>query len=151
VRNAREPIKFAGQEITHSLVPFSEHLVCVPIRALHDAAYLGDILGRHAFLKKVAHRIDKNSFWRPPPQRLVELLGNESEVKSLLVWVAGHPSKAFGKGFGVTVLAARAYLGASADGIPGGIGPFHGAFNCHRFIGELKAKSVPESRAVRLF
>jgi len=131
VRNARKPIKFAGQEIMHSLVPFSEHLICVPTRALHDSAYRGDIFSWHALLKKVAHRIDENSFWRPPPQRLVELPGNESEVKALLVWVAGHPSKAFGKGFSVTVLAARAYPGAAADGIPSGIGPLYGAFNCH--------------------
>jgi hypothetical protein len=140
VRNAREPIKLAGQEITHSLVPLREHLICVPIRAPHDAAYRGDILGRHAFLKKVAHRIDEDPLRRLPPQGFVEFLRNESEVKALLVWMAGHSPKTFGKNLGITVLAARAYLGAPADGIPSGVGPFYGAFNCHRLIGELKAK-----------
>ncbi len=111
----------------------------MPIRALHDAAYRGDILGRHAFLKKVAHRIDEDPLRRLPPQGFVEFLRNESEVKALLVWMAGHSPKTFGKGFSVTVLATRTYLGAAPDGIPSGVSPFYGAFNCHRSTGELKA------------
>jgi hypothetical protein len=140
VRNAREPIKLAGQEITHSLVPLREHLICVPIRALHDSAYRSDVLGRYTFLKEIAHRVNEHPLWRSPSQWLVQFLGNYSQVKALFVRMAPNSTKSFGKSLGITVLAARAYLGAPADGIPSGVGPFYGAFNCHRFIGELKAK-----------
>ncbi len=44
------------------------------------------------------------------------MLRNEAEIEAFFVGVAGEPAPAFGKGLGMAALAARADLGAAAEG-----------------------------------
>jgi hypothetical protein len=53
----------------------------------------------------------------------VELLRDEPEIKTSLVWMASYPAKPLSKYFGITMFAARADLGAATDWVPSGIGP----------------------------
>jgi hypothetical protein len=61
--------------------------------------------------------------WLLPRKRLRKLIRYDAQVKTLLVRVAFYASKALGKGFGVTMLAARFDFSASSDRVPSGICP----------------------------
>src|SRR5262245_37404929 len=88
---------------------------------------------RHAFMEQIAHRVDEDHSRSAPGQRLPHLLRHESKVESLLVGMARHAAKAFGEGFGVTVLAAWTDRRAAANRVPGGVCPFDIRFFAHEF------------------
>jgi hypothetical protein len=65
----------------------------------------------------------------------VSFSGTRRRSNPLLIGVAGNAAEALGERLRVAVLAARAYLGAAAQRVPGGIRPFdfgviaHGVFS----------------------
>src|SRR5262249_47434152 len=71
------------------------------------------------------HGIHENHFAGLPLQRFFELLRNEAKVEALLIGMPGDASKSFGKSFSIAVSAAGSDLGATAYGIPGGVGPLY--------------------------
>ena len=126
-----QPGELAREQLAEPLMPLREHLERMPRGLLHDPANGRDVLGRHSLLEQVAHGVDEYAPWRPPAERIPELVGDEPEVEALLEGMAGHASEALREGLGVAVLAARTDLHAAADGVPGGVGPLDGAAVTH--------------------
>ena len=103
----------------------------MPVRRHHDLRDSAHVLIRDAWLEQIAHRVDEHELGRAPGERLGQFFGDEAQVEALLVGMALHAAKAFGKRLGVAVLASGADLGAAADGVPGGVGPFDvGVLDC---------------------
>jgi hypothetical protein len=55
---------------------------------------------------------------------LGQFLGDETEIKTLFVWVAGYSAESLGESLSVTMLASGADLGATAQGVPSRVCPF---------------------------
>ena len=102
-----------------------QHLERVSVGVSHDPADRCDVRGRDGFVEQVAHGVDENPAGAPPRQRLVELLRHQAEVETLLERMSGDPAEAFGECLRVTVCAAGADLGATANRVPGGVGPLN--------------------------
>src|SRR5271166_1435096 len=115
----------------HPVVTFGQNLERVPVRCPHDFANPGDVLGRHRLVEEIAHRIDEYPLWRAPFQRGFQLFGNEPEVEAEFERMPGHSAKSLGKPFGITMLATGADLRATADRIPGSVGPLDFASITH--------------------
>src|ERR1700722_1380689 len=96
----------------------------MPAGLHHNPRDFDDVLIRHALLEKVAHRIDEDHLRRLPTEGLVELLGNQPQVKALLVGVPWDPAESLSEGLRITVLAARADFFAASHRIPSGVSPF---------------------------
>ena len=75
-------------------------------------------------MEEIAHGVREDHLRRPPTQGLGKFLGHKLQVKALLVGMAGNAAKPFCEDLSVTVFAARADFGATADGVPGCVGPF---------------------------
>ncbi len=90
----------------------------------HDLGNILYICVGHIRLEQVAHAVDEYGTRAGPFKRLSEFCGNEPEVKASFVGMARHSAKALGKRLGVAVFAAGADLGAAAQRIPRGVGPF---------------------------
>jgi hypothetical protein len=125
--------ELGAQEVFHSLRSFGEDLVCVPVRLEHDGSYCDDVLVTYHFLEEVAHAVDEDGSWRRPPKWFKKLLGNDSWVKALFVRVTPDVAEAFGKRFGVAVLAAGADFDAPAHRVPGRLGPLDFGVITHTF------------------
>ena len=67
-------------------------------------------------------------------QRLIELLGNESEIEALLKRVSRHTAEAFREQLRVAELAARAHLRATADRVPRRVRPLNRRAVAHRAV-----------------
>src|SRR6185295_974279 len=96
----------------------------MPICTLHHAYNGGYVVIRDAFVKQIAHRIHKDHLWRCPTKRVSEFYRHNSQIKTLLVRMAGYAPKSFSKYFSITMFATRANLGAPAHWIPRSVGPF---------------------------
>ena len=96
----------------------------MPIGFDHDLRDSFSVAVRHAGLKQIAHRVDKDQLGRSPGEWLGQLLGNNSKIETLLVWMSFHAAKPLSESLGIAMLAARTDFRAATDGIPGGIGPF---------------------------
>ena len=59
-----------------------------------------------------------------PAQGFRQFHGDEPQIEALLIGMARHAAKAFGKGLGVTVGTAWRDFGAAPDGVLRGISPF---------------------------
>src|SRR5271163_176885 len=123
----RHPAQLTREKLAQSLMPLGEDLVGVPGRSLHHPANLRDEIDWDVVVKEIAHRIHENSLRHAPLERDLQLLRHEAKVETLLERMARDAAKPLREGFGVAVLAAGADLGASANRIPGRIGPFYGA------------------------
>jgi hypothetical protein len=56
----------------------------MPVSSSHDLSNATDVVGWNVFVKEVAHRVDEDLPRTSPTQRLLKLLGHESEVEALL-------------------------------------------------------------------
>ena len=124
VRFARRKREVVRQEVSEALRALGEDLEGVVAGFDHGAGDADDVLGGDILVEEVAHGVDEDHARPPPPQGLVELLGDEAEVESLLVGMPWNAAEPFGEDLSVAIGAARTHLGASADGVPGGVGPF---------------------------
>ena len=101
-----------------------EDLELVPVRRLHGLEDFEDEVGRHSLMEEIAHRVDEDGARLFPSQGKVQTLGPKLEVEPLLKRMTRHAAKPFCKRLGIAVLAARTYLRAAGDWVPGGVGPF---------------------------
>ena len=97
----------------------------MPISRAHDSRDLTNEIIGHPGMEEVAHGIYKNPATGGPLERFCEFLGNQAEIETLFERMAGNSPESFGKSFRVAVFTARTYLGTSANGVPGGVGPFN--------------------------
>jgi hypothetical protein len=86
-------------------------------------------------MKKIAHRVDENHAGLFPVERLHEALGPDGQIETLFEGMSRYAAEAFGEARGVAIIASRADLCATRHRVPGGIGPFYGAFFRHGFEG----------------
>jgi hypothetical protein len=94
---------------THSakaIGAFGEYLETMPRSSIHYIENTKDEIIRDFFMKKVAHRIHKNNFWK-------------SNLKTVCIIWHTHSSKPSRHPFGIAVYAAGANLGTSRNGVPG--------------------------------
>ncbi len=138
VREHQPSIEFSRKKLAQASVTLGEYLISVPGRGLHHATNLRDLLGWNVLVKQVAHRVNEDAFGNPPLERDFQLLGNQSQIKSLLERMTGNPAKSLGEGLCIAVLASGADLGASANRIPGCIGPLYGTVFAHRVRNLIK-------------
>lgn len=96
----------------------------MPVRLNHDANDILDVGIGDVGLEKIAHAVDENRSGNSPLKRLGKLIRDQPEIEALLIGMALHSTEPFGKGLGITVLAAWADFGAAAKGIPRRVGPF---------------------------
>src|SRR5688500_18430710 len=97
----------------------------MPVRAAHDVAHLGDIVGRYAFVKEIAHGVHEDLSRPSPSQGLIQLLRYQAKIEVLLEWMIGNASETLREGLGVTELTAGTDLRAAPYGVPRGIRPFN--------------------------
>src|SRR5258708_38427769 len=90
----------------------------MPVCLHHDPNYILNIFIRHVGLKEIAHAVNKNRSWTRPVKRLREFIGDQTQIKSLLVWMIRNSSKSLGKNFRIAMLAAGADLCATPKGVP---------------------------------
>src|SRR5690349_2526043 len=114
VRSRCDGTERVAEQKLHPIRALRQHLIRVPRRGNHDAHDSRDVGGRHPVLKEVAHRVDEHHPRARPPQRVEQLLGHQSKVKTLLVWMTGHPSETFGERLSVAVFAPGADLRTAA-------------------------------------
>src|SRR5712664_1920456 len=110
--------QLGGEHLCHSARTLRKDLVRVPLSLDH---YVGDSLNvivGNTILEKVTHRVDENHFWLVPSQRFAQLLGDQSKVETLFVWMSFNSAKPFSENFGIAVFASRANFRATAHGIP---------------------------------
>src|SRR5205823_5232450 len=91
------------QEFEQPLGAFGEDLVRMPVYALHDHCYRFNIFNGYGLLEKIAHTVYKNSAGTGPTQRFQEFLGNEPDIKPVLIGVARHSPEAFRERLGITM------------------------------------------------
>ena len=112
------------QHLAHPLRSLGQDLERMPPRHGHHAADGFDIFVGHAVLKQIAHGIDEYELGRAPGERLRQFLRDKTKIETLFVGMTFHSTKALGERFGIAVLAPGTDLGAAANGIPSGVGPF---------------------------
>jgi hypothetical protein len=84
------PPQLTPQQFQESLVALGEDLKNVPVSTSHNVADARDVLEWNVLVKEVAHRVDKDLPRASPVQRLLELLGHDSQVEALLERVSRH-------------------------------------------------------------
>jgi hypothetical protein len=112
-----------AKEIAHERGALAEDLVGVPIGPLHGVKDARDKFVRDFLVKEIAHGIHEDHSRLPPPERLLQPLGPQGQIKSGLKGMARRATKALRKSLGVTVVAPGADLGAAGYRIPRRIGP----------------------------
>ena len=103
----------------------------MPTRVPHDPRDPEDVLVGHGLMKEVAHRVDEDHPGRPPLERLLQLVRNQPDVEAKLEGMPGHATEALRERLRVAVLAPGADLRATADGVPGRVGPLDLGFVAH--------------------
>ena len=98
----------------------------MPSSMLHDDKNLLDKSKRNFFMKKIAHRINKDEFGLLPPQRHIQSVFMLRHLKSVNVFWDTHCFQTPGHSFSVAELAAWAYFAATRSRIPGCLCPFNG-------------------------
>lgn len=97
----------------------------MPVSSPHHLSDAPDVVGWNAFVKEVAHRIDEDLARASPVQRLLKLLGHQSQVKALLERVSRHAAETLREQLRVAKFAARAHLRAAANGVPRRVRPLN--------------------------
>jgi hypothetical protein len=95
----------------------------MPVCLYHDPHYIFYIRVWNLRLEKIAHAVYENRARAGPLERLGKFFRYETQIKTLFIRMPSNATETFGERFGVTVLAAGAYLGATPQGVPGCIGP----------------------------
>lgn len=75
-------------------------------------------------MKHVTHGVDKNRGGSFYFQRSLQHMLMDRHVKTGGVVRLAHGAKTMGHSLRITMLTAWAYLGASGNRVPGGLGPF---------------------------
>ena len=112
------------QHVPHPFCAFRENLKSMPVRHFHHAGHCDDVFVRDIVLEEITHRVNKHHPWRGPREGLRQFFWHQSQIKSLLVWMARNATKPLSKSFGVAVLTAWADFCATPQWIPGSICPF---------------------------
>ena len=84
----------------------------MPIRFDHDADYVLDVGIRNIRLKEVAHAVDEDSAGTGPFERLRQLFGNKTKIKTLLIRMTLYATEPLGECLRIAVLTTGAYFGA---------------------------------------
>ena len=119
------------EQLQQPLRPLRQHLIRVPIRRRHHARNGLRIIVRHSRLEQIAHRVHEHQLGRAPSKRLRQLLRHQPQIKPLLIRMSLDPAKPLRKRLGIAVLAPGADLDATADRVPGCVGPFNGGLKAH--------------------
>ena len=128
------PSELTRQQVAHTCIAFGEDLEDVPVGSSHDVADASDEIGRDVFVEQVAHRVDEDLPRPFPVQRLLQLLGHESEIEALFKRVSGHTAKALSEDLRIAELAAGAHLCAASDRVPSRVGPLNRRPVAHRSL-----------------
>jgi len=115
----------------HEGTAFGQHLESVPMRFFHGVENLVDIVGRNVLVEQVAHGVDEDHLRLADRKGLFQAAGPKRKIETRFERVIGHASEAFGKPFGIAVVAAGADLGAARYRVPRHVGPFDGGILRH--------------------
>lgn len=103
----------------------------MPVSSSHDLSNATDAVGWNVFVKEVAHRVDEDLPRASPVQRLLKLLGHQSQVEPLLEGVPRHAAETLREHLRVAELAARTHLDAASHRIPSCVRPLDGRAITH--------------------
>jgi len=76
-----------ADDMGHSMWPFGEYLVDVPVGSAHDMPDHCKVIGRYIPVEEVGHRVDKDKGWFPPFHRLIEPVGAEGDLKAFGIYL----------------------------------------------------------------
>src|SRR5688500_17927619 len=118
------------QQAPEPACAFSEYLIGMPICSFHNICYGRDVLHRYIVVEEITHGVDEDHAGFGPSQWFGQFLGDQPQIKSLLVGMSGYAAKPFRKRLRVAMLAAWTNLGATADRVPCCVRPLDfGAFS----------------------
>jgi hypothetical protein len=92
---------------------------------IHNREDALDKISGHFLVKKITHRIHKDYFRGLPFIRKQQLVGMNSDFKSIFVLLDTHSLQPFGHNLGIAILAAVRVLRASSSWIPRQLSPFN--------------------------
>ena len=94
---ARSPV--AGlDETAHQGAALGEHLVDVPVGALHGVEYALDVLRGNVLVEEITHRVDEDELRTPPVRGLFEAVGTKGQIKAGLERVPLNAAESARKG-----------------------------------------------------
>src|SRR5271166_6270066 len=125
VRQFRSIQELCLKQCLHPRRSLGQDLIRVPVGFHHDIDNGGDVLVAHALVEQVAHRVHEDHSVARPAKWFGELVGNQSQIKSLLVGMPCHSTEPFGERLGVAMSASRTDLGTPTNGVPSGVSPFN--------------------------
>lgn len=132
VRKLRVRFQRAFEQFRQAVGAFRQYLKRVMIGNGHYVANGVKVVERNVAMKKIAHRVYKNSLRLFPLKWKIKHLRHEAKVKSLLVRVSFHAAPALGECCSITMRATWADHRAATDGIPSCVGPFNFGFIAHK-------------------
>src|SRR5689334_12309190 len=104
----------------------------MPMSSSHDLSNATDVVGWNVFVKEVAHRVDEDLARASPVQRLLELLGHQSQVEPMLEGMSRHAAETLTEHLRVAEFAARTHFRAAADRVPRRVRPLNRRAVAHR-------------------
>jgi len=95
-------------------------------------------------MEEIAHRVNEDQARSLPSKRDRQTFRPELEIEALLVRVRRYAPKSLSERLGIAVCAARAYLVAAGDWVPGGVRPLDPAVVGHGGddSGRIRIRSV---------
>ena len=131
--------------VTHERAALGQHLVHVPVRALHRIKHPINERPVNVLVEKVAHRIDENHPRPLPLARLLKPRRPQRQVEALLIRMTDDATPAFRKARRIAIVTPGSDLGATRHRVPSRIRPFNFRFLCHGLPQE-RPSLYPSSR-----
>src|ERR1700722_2166328 len=96
----------------------------MPVSVFHRVKDFTDKFFWNFFMKKIAHRIDKNHARFFPLEWLQQSFWPQRQIKTIFKWMSGDAAPAFRKSRRVAVVTTHTYFRAACDRIPCRVSPF---------------------------